>query len=106
MLSAGLAWLAPGMAAFPLVMILEGIAVTTFWTVGLAYSLSFGPEHARPTYVGIVNTLGAPAAIIAPLLGGWLADVSGYPATFLASAVASLVTALVLHFLIVTPAKQ
>jgi len=106
MLSGGLAWLAPNMVTFPLIMILEGIAITTFWTIGLAYSLSFGPEHARPTYVGIVNTLSAPAAIIAPLFGGWLAAISGYPVTFLASAVASLVTGLVLHFLITAPAKN
>jgi MFS family permease len=105
-LSCGLAWLAPTMAAFPVIMILEGIAVTTFWTIGLAYSLCFGPEHARPTYVGIVNTLSAPAAIIAPLLGGWLAAVSGYPITFLASAIASLITGVVLHFFITTPAKN
>jgi MFS family permease len=68
--------------------------------------LCFGPEHARPTYVGIVNTLSAPAAIIAPLLGGWLAAVSGYPITFLASAIASLITGVVLHFFITTPAKN
>jgi MFS family permease len=96
MLSALFAWLATSLVLFPLMMVLSGIANTTFWTIGIAYTLEFGTDDTRPTYVGILNTLGAPAAILAPLLGGWLADKYSYSVTFLVSAGLSLLTAVIL----------
>lgn len=88
------------MTTFFIVVILAGIAYTAFWTIGMALTLDFGTDEEKPTYVGMANTLIAPAAIIAPLLGGWIADKSGYPATFFVSAVFALITTLVLHFFV------
>lgn len=96
MLSAFFAWLATSLYFFPFVMILSGIANTTFWTIGIAYTLEFGTDDTRPTYVGILNTLGAPAAILAPLFGGWLADTFSYSIMFIVSAGLSLLTAVIL----------
>lgn len=96
MLSAFFAWLATSLFLFPLVMILAGIANTAFWTIGIAYTLEFGTDQTRPTYVGVLNTLGAPAAILAPLFGGWLADTYSYSVTFIFSAGLSLITAVIL----------
>jgi MFS family permease len=96
MLSALFAWLASSLLLFPLMMVLSGTANTTFCTIGIAYTLEFGTDETRPTYVGILNTLGAPAAILAPLFGGWLADKYSYSVTFLASAGLSLLTAVIL----------
>jgi MFS family permease len=96
MLSAFFAWLATSLFLFPLVMILAGIANTAFWTIGIAYTLEFGTDQTRPTYVGVLNTLGAPAAILAPLFGGWLADTFSYSVTFIFSAGLSLITAVIL----------
>jgi MFS family permease len=100
MLSALLAWLAPNMTTFFIVVILAGIAYTAFWTIGMALTLDFGTDEEKPTYVGMANTLIAPAGIIAPLLGGWLADARGFQATFIVSAAFALVTTLVLHFFV------
>ena len=100
MLSSLLAWLAPSLDWFYLVFILDGVANTAFWTIGMAFSMDFGPEEERPTYVGMSNTLIAPATILAPFLGGWLADASGYPATFVTAAVMGLITAVLLHFFV------
>jgi MFS family permease len=97
MFSAILAWLAPDIAVFFIVVILAGIANTVFWTIGMTLTLDFGTDAERPTYVGLSNTLIAPATILAPLIGGWLADRAGYSATFLFAAFASLVTVIVLH---------
>jgi MFS family permease len=36
----------------------------------------------RPTYIGLTNTILAPAAILAPLAGGWLATWAGYRPMF------------------------
>jgi MFS family permease len=87
-------------ALFYLVMILDGIAGTAFWTIGIAYSLEFGTDNNRPTYVGIVNSSGAPIAIIAPILGGWLADRFSYSVTFIVSIVFAIITTFVLHFFV------
>lgn len=73
-----------------------GIANSAFWTVGMAYSMEFGSDAEKPTYVGLSNTLVAPAVALAPLLGGWLAEQSGYRLTFTVSAIFALLTVIVL----------
>lgn len=105
-ISALLAAFAPNLSWFVLVFFFAGLANTAFWTIGLTMSIDFGEEHERPTYIGMANTLVAPAALIAPLLGGWLADQAGYPATFIFAAGAAMVTALVYHFFITDLYKQ
>ena len=95
-LSAWLAWKAPSVEAFYLVFVLAGIANVAYWTIGLAMTLQFGSEAERPVYIGLANTLVAPAAFLVPLFGGWLVDTAGYSATFLATIAGGAVTALVL----------
>ena len=102
-LSALLAWVAADSTIFVFIFILAGIANTAFWTIGMAFTLSFGTEEERPTYVGLPNTLIAPSSIIAPLIGGTLADTVGYPATFATATAASLVSVLILHFFVHDP---
>jgi MFS family permease len=42
----------------------------------------FCPDEDRPTYIGLTNTLLAPATALAPLLGGWLVVWLGYVPMF------------------------
>ncbi len=95
-LSALLAVFAPSLDWFAAIFILAGVASTAFWSISIALTLEFGPEEERPTYVGMANTLISPSAILAPLLGGWLADTAGYPVTFLAAAGFSIITVILL----------
>jgi MFS family permease len=104
--SALLAWLAPGVNWFYLVFALAGVANVTSWTIGLAMTLEFGSEAERPAYIGLANTLVAPSTILAPLIGGWLADIAGYPAAFLISTIGGLATALVLQILVHDPRRE
>jgi len=90
---------------FYLVFALTGIAATAFWTIGITISLEFGEESQRPTYVGMANTLISPATILAPLLGGLLADAFGYSVTFVTSAVLALVSSLILITLVKDPKR-
>ena len=60
-------------------------------------------QHPRPAYIGLANTLVAPATILSPFLGGWLADQSGYTSTFLFSAIGGVATLIVLHLLVKDP---
>jgi MFS family permease len=105
-LSALLAIISPNVYWFILVFILAGLANTAFWTIGIALSLEFGPENERPTYIGMANTLIAPSALLAPMLGGWLADFSGFTSTFILAALSAIITALIYHFLVIDPKKQ
>lgn len=103
-LSALLAWKAPGPSWFYAIFLLEAVAIVAIWTVPLAMSVSFAAdEKERPLYVGLANTIPAPAAILAPVFGGWLADVAGFEMTFLAAAAAGLIMAGLLWFIVKEP---
>ncbi len=105
-LSAIIARYAPTVAWMYPSVILAALANTAFWSITMAMTLQFGEERERPTYVGMANTLIAPATIIAPLAGGWLADAQGYDATFLLAATAGLLSVLVFHFFVKDPQRR
>ena len=102
-LSSLLAWGAPSLNWMYLVFILSGLANVAYWTIGMAITTEFGTEETRPTYIGLSNTLVAPFTIIAPLLGGWIADTAGFETTFMISAVGGLVIAGLLIWLVRDP---
>lgn len=89
-----LAWWAPSAGWFYLVYALAALGNVAIWTIGIAMSLEFGSESERPAYIGLSNTLLAPVNILAPFVGGWLANLAGYPASFLASALGAFIAVL------------
>lgn len=102
-LSSLIAWGAPSIGWMYPVFILAGLANVAYWTIGMAITVEFGSEETRPTYIGLSNTLVAPFTIIAPLIGGWIADAAGFQTTFMVSAVGGLVIAVMLYFLVHDP---
>ena len=102
-LSGGLAWWAPSLAWFYPIMILTGISIVGVWTTSITMSVQFGTETHRPIYIGMANTLLAPATLLAPVFGGWLADTVSYQATFLASAGVGLITLVILQAFVKNP---
>jgi len=104
-LSAVLALMIKQPDLFAIVFILMGIGNTAFWTIGITMSLEFGSEEQRPTYVGMANTLVSPSTILAPLLGGFLADSFGYPVTFLISAIFGSIAIIIMVILVKDPEK-
>jgi len=102
-LSSLMAWGAPTLNWMYLVFILSGLANVAYWTIGMAITTEFGTEETRPTYIGLSNTLVAPFTIIAPLIGGAIADAAGFQATFMVSAVGGLVIAALLVWLVRDP---
>ena len=48
----------------------------------LSIAMEFGPEAERPTYIGLTRTITGPAAFIAPLAGGAIANYASYPVMF------------------------
>ena len=102
-LSSLMAWGAPSINWLYPTFILSGLANVAYWTIGMAITVEFGSEETRPTYIGLSNTLVAPFTIIAPLLGGWIAEVAGFQTTFMVSAVGGLVIAILLYWLVRDP---
>jgi len=94
-LSAMVAWGAKTAGWFLLVVILSSVANVAIWTIAMSMVFQFGRQVERQAYIGLSNTLIAPATILAPFIGGFLADRSGYPITFMVSAVFGLITLLV-----------
>jgi len=101
-----LAWYAPSVEWLYPVFVLAGLANVSFWTIGMAITGQFGRESERPVYIGLSNTLIAPATILAPILGGWMADSAGFELTFLLSAVGGVLTALLLLTLVKDPQQS
>jgi len=105
MLSSFLAWMAPSLAWFFPIFILSGFANVSIWTNGMTMATTFSNEKERPFYIGLAQTLTAPATMIAPLIGGWIADTQGFVVTFGLSAILSLVMMGILIFIIKEPRK-
>lgn len=104
-LSAVLAWNAASIAWFYPIFLLTGMANVSIWTIGMTMTVDFGSESERPIYIGLSQTLTAPATIIAPIVGGWIADSAGFIPTFSISIVLSLVMIGILVFLVKDPRK-
>jgi MFS family permease len=102
-LSSLMAWGAPSIGWLYPVFILSGLANVAYWTIGMAITVEFGSEETRPTYIGLSNTLVAPFTIIAPLIGGWIAQAASFQTTFMVSAVGGLVIAILLFWLVRDP---
>jgi MFS family permease len=95
-LSAFLALSAPDLSWFYLVFALGGLTNSMLWTTGMVMTSEFGTDVDRPYYIGLANTLIAPATLLAPIIGGALADTVGFGGTFGLACVSGLVTALLL----------
>ncbi len=104
-LSSLLAWVAPSLAWFYPIFILTGLTNVSIWTIGMTMTVDFSEEADRPFYIGLAQTLTAPATIIAPLLGGWIADTVGFTPTFGLSTILSVVMMGILLFLVKDPRK-
>ena len=91
---------------FFLVFILTGLANAIFNTLWLAFILEYGSDAERPTYFGLANTLTSPVSIIAPMIGGWLADSSSFQNTFYFAAIMGLLAVFVLHLFVTDPRQK
>ncbi|GAB4536572.1 MAG: MFS transporter [Anaerolineales bacterium] len=88
--SAGFAWLAPSAIWLFPAYALAGFANAAAWPLILAMTLTYGSPAEQQTYIGLANTLIAPATLLASLIGGEMANLWGYPVTFAAALVCSL----------------
>jgi MFS family permease len=95
--------LAPDVGWFYAVFALVGFSNGVRWTNVLTMTVEFGTEADRPYYIGLANTLIAPATLVAPLIGGAVADAFGFGPMFWIALIAALLTAFILIVVMVDP---
>ncbi len=71
-----LAWWAPSPTWFYGVFFMMGITLGAIIVSGILVIMEFCEPERRPTYAGIANTGVGLAAIVAPLLGAWIAEIN------------------------------
>ncbi len=69
---------------FALVFIAYGLSIGGQNLANMAYLLDIAPEHERPAYVGLTNTVLGVVSFV-PLIGGSLVDAFGFEFLFLVS---------------------
>jgi MFS family permease len=104
-LGAAAALVAPSLAVLYLSFV--GLAITTAANnvSGFSIGMEIGPETERPTYTAINTSSQAPVQLIAPVLGGLLADAAGYAPLFALSTALSLLGAAALFFGVRNPRR-
>jgi len=108
--SAGLLVLATAMPLLqpPLVMyefsiFLLGMGMSAGMVSRLTIVMEYAPPDLQPTYAGLANTISAPVALLAPLLGGWLAERYSLQTAFAGGLLAYLMALALLIFLVRDP---
>lgn len=91
---------------FYVIFALTGMANAVQWTSMLAITVEFGTEENRAYYIGLSNTIIAPATLIAPLIGGWLADTAGFASAFSVSIVGGILAIAVLLLFFRNPVSR
>ncbi len=104
-LAAFVALVAPSPAVLLVTFVLMGAYLAADQVSSLNIILEFCEPADRPTYIGLTNTLLAPVLILSPILGGWLATVTGYNGLFLAALVISLIGGLMMAFWVREPRR-
>ena len=85
-----LAWLMAAPWAFSLIFFLRGAMSAAQFISGSALVYEFSAAEDRAVYLGLANTIPGFVGAIAPLLGGFLGGLLGYPVLFAISAVVAL----------------
>ena len=71
--------------------LLSGMTVHNLFLAYLNWIISYAAPDQRPMYAGLFNTLGALVALIAPFIGGTIAQQAGYEILFVVALVMVLV---------------
>ena len=95
-----MAWRAPAITWFFPIFMMMGITNVSIWTNGMTMATTFSGENERPFYIGLAQTLTAPATILAPLIGGWFIDAHGFQSAFAISTILSVVMILIVWLIL------
>ena len=77
-----IAVISPSVAWLYAVFALANLSLSSGMIAGIAITMEFGPPAEMPTYSALASTVQALPVLLAPLVGGWLVDLTGYRAMF------------------------
>jgi MFS family permease len=97
-LSTALALMVTTPAGFYIVFALLGASTGIQFTTTLNMVVEFATPAERVTYIGLHGTLIAPATLLAPLIGGWVAQFTGFAPLFITAVVCSMIGFIILTF--------
>lgn len=100
------ALLSPSTGVYYLVFVLVGISNGAAIVADLNIVMEFGHGAERPMYVGLARTIMGPVLLIAPLVGGRIAQVADYPLMFGVSLAFAAAGLLLLWFGVTEPRRQ
>lgn len=100
------ALLAPSTGVYYLVFVLMGISNGAAIVSDLNIVMEFGHGAERPMYIGLARTIMGPVLLVAPLLGGWIAQVADYPVMFGVSLAFAAAGFLLLWVAVTEPRRQ
>lgn len=95
-----------GLLAYGLAFVLVGLGSSGVQMAALTFVLDFAPSGLRPSYIGLASVVQVPFAFATPLLGGILADHTGYSAVFVLAAALALAGALLVLKAVSDPRMQ
>jgi MFS family permease len=98
-----LAVLAPSPGWFFLIFFLRGTVNAGTFISAISIVFEFTDAENRATYIGLANTIPGIAAVIAPMLGGWLVGVVSYRWMFILSALFGAASWVLLRFAVREP---
>jgi len=98
--------LAPSAAWFYAVFMLVNLGTTGMSVAGMSIVMEFGSQEELPTYVALANTLLAIPILLAPILGGWIADIVGFITLFVIALVFLSVGWAMMHWVVREPRQD
>lgn len=101
-----LAVAAPDPVWFLPIFFLRGAVNAATFVSGISIVYEFTDEQSRATYIGLANTLPGIIGALAPLVGGWMASVAGYPSVFILSAVMGALSVALSYFAVRDPRER
>jgi MFS family permease len=101
-----LAFSSPSITWFPLVFIAVGISHACVTVAEPILLLEFAGRTERATALALFNTVLAPVAMVAPLLGAYLIGLSGFPPMFLLTVLLSVAGWGIIHFRVTDPRRR
>jgi len=98
-----MAMAASSLTLFYVVFTLAGFANAVLWTTSMSITMEFGTQAERPFYIGLTNTIIAPATLFAPIIGGWLADSFNFHVMFVIVALVGLASVIIFQTMFADP---
>lgn len=102
LLASSWAMLASNIESFHIVFAFAGVFLGTELLARYNIAVEYGPPEERSVYIGLMNTVLAPAYLCG-FLGGWISDMFGYHIVFGLGVIASMIGIGLLVFLVREP---